>query len=97
MTVRPLRPEDRERWEELWAGYLTFYEEDLPAEITDLTWRRLHDPLVDLHGIVFERDGTIVGLPTICSILRPGRGPATAISKICSPIPICAGEGSGVP
>ena len=42
--VRALRAEDRERWGELWRGYLEFYKHALPAEVTDLTWRRLVDP-----------------------------------------------------
>ena len=32
--VRPLEPADRERWNELWRGYLQFYKHDLPADLT---------------------------------------------------------------
>jgi hypothetical protein len=31
VDVRPLRPEEREAWEPLWQGYLTFYETSLPS------------------------------------------------------------------
>ncbi|MEV4419679.1 GNAT family N-acetyltransferase [Patulibacter sp. NPDC049589] len=41
VTVRPLRPDDHRAWGELWDGYLRFYREDLPAEITAETFRRL--------------------------------------------------------
>lgn len=49
--VRALHADDRERWGELWRGYLDFYQESLPAEITDLTWRRLLDPAHPFHGL----------------------------------------------
>ena len=50
-TVRALRADDRERWSELWQGYLDFYRSALPAEITDLTWRRLLDPTHPFQGL----------------------------------------------
>jgi GNAT superfamily N-acetyltransferase len=51
VRIRPLAPTDRPAWTPLWQGYLTFYEEALPGEITDRTWARLMDPQFDLHGI----------------------------------------------
>lgn len=51
-TVRALRADDRERWGELWQGYLDFYQSALPTEITDLTWRRLLDPAHPFQGLV---------------------------------------------
>ena len=39
--TRILQAEDRQRWGELWAQYLKFYEQNLPPSTTDLTWRRL--------------------------------------------------------
>jgi len=41
VQVRPLAPSDREAWEALFHGYLTFYESSLPDEQIDLTWQRL--------------------------------------------------------
>ncbi|MBL4898049.1 MAG: GNAT family N-acetyltransferase [Colwellia sp.] len=41
MTLRALRPEDRQDWGRLWAGYLRFYETELDQEIYDLTFSRL--------------------------------------------------------
>jgi ribosomal protein S18 acetylase RimI-like enzyme len=57
LQVRTLRAGDRERWNELWRGYLDFYRESLPAAITDLTWRRLLDPAHPFQGLV-ALDGT---------------------------------------
>jgi GNAT superfamily N-acetyltransferase len=41
IVVTELRATDRQRWAELWRGYLDFYETSLPEAIYDLTWRRL--------------------------------------------------------
>jgi ribosomal protein S18 acetylase RimI-like enzyme len=51
VRVRALREDDRERWNELWRGYLDFYRHDLPADITALTWRRLLDPAHPFQGL----------------------------------------------
>jgi GNAT superfamily N-acetyltransferase len=63
LLVRPLRESDRRRWLELWAVYLAFYEQDLDAEVTETTWRRL---LAREHGmgalVATDGDGYVVGL-----------------------------------
>ena len=51
VQVRALAAADRERWHELWQGYLNFYRYALPAEITELTWRRLLDPGHPFQGL----------------------------------------------
>jgi GNAT superfamily N-acetyltransferase len=61
-VIRGIKPSDRAQWDELWHGYLTFYKEDLAAEQTELTWQRLIDADFDMHGLVLEVDGSIVGL-----------------------------------
>lgn len=60
--VRPLTAADRAAWNPLWQGYLTFYEEALPGEITERTWARLMDPQFDLHGICVSDGGRMVGI-----------------------------------
>ena len=62
VTVRPIEGSDKERWLELWNGYLTFYESTLSSELTELTWSRLHDPSFNLYGIVAENDGKVIGI-----------------------------------
>lgn len=62
LIIRALQPADRAAWEELWQGYLTFYETSLEPEVTDVTWSRLMDPLVDMHVIGAEADGRLVGI-----------------------------------
>ncbi len=62
MQVRPIRPEDRAGWEALWQGYLRFYEEELPQEVTDIVWSRFLDPNEPMHALVAEADGKLLGL-----------------------------------
>ena len=61
-VVRPVRPGDRETWEPLWQGYLTFYQATLGPDVTDATWRRFVDPLEGLGALVAARDGRLIGL-----------------------------------
>jgi len=44
IVITPFRPEDRARWNELWHGYLDFYETSVPDAIYDHTWQRLLAP-----------------------------------------------------
>ncbi len=62
IEIRPFRSDDRQAWELLWQGYLTFYKSTLSAEATDTTWRRLNDPAEPMHGLVAVLDGRIVGI-----------------------------------
>src|SRR5215207_2867479 len=62
ILIRPFHMEDREAWEPLWQGYLTFYESSLTPEVTDATWGRLLDPSEPMHGLAALLDGAIVGI-----------------------------------
>ena len=62
-AVTPLNPSDRDRWTELWHGYLTFYETELPPEIYANTWSRILDPAGTIDGLgVRDDDGRLVGI-----------------------------------
>ena len=61
-NVRPLELTDRDRWNELWRGYLQFYKHDLPADLTDLTWRRLLDPAHPFQGFAALAGERIAGI-----------------------------------
>ncbi len=62
IQIRPFRSGDREAWEPLWQGYLTFYKSTVPSEVTDTTWRRLNDAAEPIHGLAAVLDGRIVGI-----------------------------------
>jgi GNAT superfamily N-acetyltransferase len=61
-AVRPVLPGDREAWEPLWQGYLTFYKATLASDVTNSTWQRFFDPLERLRAFVAERDGRLIGI-----------------------------------
>jgi ribosomal protein S18 acetylase RimI-like enzyme len=61
-NVRPLELTDRDRWNELWRGYLQFYKHELPADLTDLTWRRLLDPAHPFQGFAALDGERIAGI-----------------------------------
>jgi GNAT superfamily N-acetyltransferase len=61
-VIRSVRPADRPRWEPLWKGYQVFYKVDLPAEVTDLTWRRFFDGLEPVHALVAEEGEALIGV-----------------------------------
>jgi GNAT superfamily N-acetyltransferase len=60
-VIRPLETGDRAAWDPLWRGYLVFYEEDLPDEVTDLTWSRFFDAAEPMGVIGAFVDGNLVG------------------------------------
>ena len=62
VEVRTLQAADRERWNQLWRGYLEFYRYELPADLTDLTWRRLLDPAHPFQGLVALDGQRVVGI-----------------------------------
>lgn len=51
-SARRLQDVDRDRWLELWAGYLSFYRAEIPDHVTDLTFRRLRDGSDGMLGLV---------------------------------------------
>jgi GNAT superfamily N-acetyltransferase len=61
MLVRTVLPGDYGGWRPLWDGYLAFYEASLDEMQTALTWERLLDGGFNLHGLVAERGGRLLG------------------------------------
>jgi GNAT superfamily N-acetyltransferase len=59
--IRALRPTDRAEWQRLWDGYLRFYRQHLPAEVTASTFARLVDPQAQPHALVAESGGALLG------------------------------------
>ncbi len=50
IIITELRPADRARWNELWRGYLDFYQTTLMPELYDHTWERLMAPGGAIRG-----------------------------------------------
>ncbi len=52
LRIRPLVASDRPDWDEMWAGYLTFYKASLTPDISDDTFARLLSG--ELIGLIAE-------------------------------------------
>lgn len=63
-TIRDLLPEDRPGWEELWAGYLDFYQSPMEPVVIEVTWSRMLDPAEPMMCLVAKDSGTheLIGL-----------------------------------
>src|SRR5690606_6679432 len=55
-TITPLTPADHDEWLDLWCGYLDFYETELDEETITVTFERLTDPALGLHGAIARDD-----------------------------------------
>jgi GNAT superfamily N-acetyltransferase len=62
LDIRALRPDERDSWEPLWEGYLTFYNSTVEPEVTNTTWARLQDPAEPMHVLGAFLDGRLVGI-----------------------------------
>lgn len=69
LIIRELKEIDKERWLELWAEYLEFYEATLSEEQTEFTWKRLINNEQKMHGFVAENETGVIGF-THC-LFRP--------------------------
>lgn len=63
-TIRELLPEDRPGWENLWGGYLDFYQAPMESVVIEVTWSRLLDPAEPMMALVAKDAGTheLIGL-----------------------------------
>ena len=60
--ITALNTTDREDWLPLWLAYLDFYESELSAEQTALTFARITDQAHPIHGaIARDDDGRAIG------------------------------------
>lgn len=64
ISIRAALPADKQRWLVLWQGYLDFYQTELSAEQSELTWQRILDPEFNMKCAVALDDGVIVGFTT---------------------------------
>jgi GNAT superfamily N-acetyltransferase len=61
-AARALQARDFDAWLPLWDGYNSFYRNEVPAEVTENTFRRLHEGADGFFGLVAEHDGGLAGL-----------------------------------
>lgn len=63
--IRPVQPDDFDRWRPLWDGYNAFYKRvgptAVPEHVTRMTWGRFFDAYEPMHALVAEHDGQLLG------------------------------------
>jgi GNAT superfamily N-acetyltransferase len=69
LIIRELKETDKQRWLELWTGYLEFYKSNLSTEQTEFTWKRLIKNEQKMYGFVAENENGVIGF-THC-LFRP--------------------------
>jgi len=62
ITIRTMSLNERAVWEELWTGYLDFYNTKISQETKSATWARLHDPNEPMHLLAASLGGKVVGI-----------------------------------
>jgi GNAT superfamily N-acetyltransferase len=61
LRVAPLTPADREQWEVLFRGYITFYERTIPDERYDRAWEEFARG-DRMHALGARLDGELIGI-----------------------------------
>lgn len=92
ITIRPLGDADREAWEELFRGYIHFYEAKVPDDVIALAWQRLlkqEDGFLALVAV--DESGRLVGLAHALFHRSTGRRRRTVILRIFTSITPRAG------
>jgi GNAT superfamily N-acetyltransferase len=62
IAISALRKNDHDAWMPLWRGYQAFYETDIAAAVSAVTWARLLDPSEPMDGALAWRGSTAIGL-----------------------------------
>lgn len=62
VVVRHLAEADHDSWLPLWQGYQKFYEAEIPAETTRVTWSRILDPREPVLGAIALAGDRAVGI-----------------------------------
>ncbi|MFL0412300.1 GNAT family N-acetyltransferase [Microbacterium paludicola] len=78
IRIRPVTPDDRLDWAELFRGYRDFYALEPDDAVVDTVWGWLMDDGHELGGLVAELDGAPIGIAHWRRFARPSRG-GTAI------------------
>ena len=84
LDIRPITAADHAAWLPLWQAYQRFYQAEIPAETSALTWQRFLDSAEPMHAALAWRDGEAVGLVHFTITAVAGRVVTTATCRICS-------------
>jgi GNAT superfamily N-acetyltransferase len=95
-VVTTLRDGDRAVWDDLYRGYLEFYEVNSSTHKLDLVWSWLRDPAHELDGVVVRptKDGEAVGLAHYRPFTRPLHGSVGCFLDDLFVAPVARGTGA---
>lgn len=62
IQIRPVAADDHAAWLPLWQAYQRFYQVQIPAQVTETTWQRMHDAYEPIHAALAWHQGTAVGM-----------------------------------
>lgn len=62
IEIRPVTAADHVAWLPLWQSYLDFYQAEIAAEVSAITWQRFLEPAEPMHAALAWQDGRAVGL-----------------------------------
>ncbi|UUY09573.1 GNAT family N-acetyltransferase [Pseudomonas sp. J452] len=62
LQIRPVTAADHAAWLPLWQGYQRFYQAEIAAEVSAVTWQRFLDPSEPMHAALAWQDGVAIGL-----------------------------------
>ena len=62
LEIRPVGAADHAAWLPLWQAYQRFYNAEIPAATSAVTWQRFLDPAEPMHAALAWREGKAVGL-----------------------------------
>lgn len=62
LQIRPITAADHAAWLPLWQGYQRFYNAEIAAEVSAVTWQRFLDPSEPMHAALAWQDDVAVGL-----------------------------------
>ncbi len=66
VRVRPVVEADLPAWLGLFRGYIEFYEEHVPDEVIDMTWRRIVTSSDNMCGLIAETaEGRALGIANL--------------------------------
>ncbi len=71
LIIRKVEADDRRPWAGLYADYSRFYQVEQTEEMRDRVWSWIKDPAHEVHCLVAERDGQLVGLAHFRRFARP--------------------------
>ena len=60
--IRPVTAADHAAWLPLWQGYQCFYNAEIAADISAVTWQRFLDPAEPMYAALAWQDDVAIGL-----------------------------------